>query len=142
MPAERRDYVARIRAAPTAREKIAIYAAALADIQPRLAPIYLAMREAVPTDPACAALWREVAERRAANMRLFAADLCSTGDVRDDLDDLDDLDDQTLADIVWSMNSAEFWTLLAHVRGWTAERLSAFIGEAWVRLLLRPNYAR
>lgn len=130
VPAEKRDYVMRVRAATTARDKIAIYAAALAEIQPRLAPLYLAVREAAPSDPACAALWREIADRRAGNMRLFAADLIATGDVRDELDE------ETLADIVWSMNSAEFWTLLAHERGWAPERLASFIADAWVRLLL------
>lgn len=136
VPAERRDYVARIRAAATAHEKITVYAAALVQIQSRLAPVHLAVREAAAADPDCAALWCEIAERRAVNMRLFIADLRTTGAVRDDLDD------DTLADIVWSMNSAEFWTLLTHDRGWEAHRVGEFIADAWVRLLLAPPTGR
>ena len=43
-----------------------------------------------------------LADRRAANMRLFAADLRSTGELRDDLAD------NEVADLVWSTNAAEF----------------------------------
>src|SRR5437870_615481 len=71
VPAEQRDYVARVRAAKGAREKIEAYVAALVDIQPRLAPVYLALRDAAATDPDSAATWREISERRARNMRAF-----------------------------------------------------------------------
>src|SRR5437667_153535 len=80
VPAEQRDYVARVRAAKGAREKIEAYVAALVDIQPRLAPVYLALRDAAATDPDSAATWREISERRARNMRAFAADLRATGE--------------------------------------------------------------
>ena len=69
VPAEQRDYVARIRAAKGARKKIETYVAALVEIQPRLAPVYLALRDAAATDPDSAATWREISERRARNMR-------------------------------------------------------------------------
>ncbi len=98
VPAEQRDYVARVRAAKGARKKIETYVAALVDIQPRLAPVYLALRAAAATDPDSAATWREISQRRARNMRAFAADLRATGELRTDLSDDD------IADIVWSMN--------------------------------------
>ena len=44
--AERRDYVRRIRQADTAGEKIAIYAAAIRPIQERIAPLFVALRDA------------------------------------------------------------------------------------------------
>ena len=89
VPAEQRDYVARIRAAKGARKKIEAYVAALVEIQPRLAPVYLALRDAAATDPDSAATWREISERRARNMRAFAADLRATGELRTDLSDED-----------------------------------------------------
>ena len=94
VPAGQRDYVARVRAAQGARQKIQAYAAALVDIQPRLAPVYLALRDAAATDPGSAATWREISQRRARNMRAFAADLRATGELRTDLSDDD------IADIV------------------------------------------
>ena len=50
VPAEERDYVAHVRAAPTAREALTIYAQAIAGIQERLAPVFVALRDAATTD--------------------------------------------------------------------------------------------
>jgi len=130
VPATQPDYVLRVRAAPTAREKIGIYAEAIAAIQTRLAPVFLALRDAATTDAVSRDLWREIGERRARNMRQFAADLRATGELRDDLSDDD------VADIVWSMNAAEYWVLLVHERGWTPQRFADWIVDAWTRLLL------
>jgi AcrR family transcriptional regulator len=130
VPAEERDYVRRIRAATTGREKIKIYAAALAEIGVRTAPVHRALAEAALTDPDCATLHAEIRTRRAANMRLFAADLRATGELRDDLSDGE------VADIVWSMNASEYRALLVDERGWSAERYGAWLADCWVRTLL------
>jgi len=131
VPAEQRDYVKRIVAAPTAGDKLTIYAYAITGIQERMAPVFLALRDAAATDQDCAALWDEIARRRAANMRTFAADLRATGELRDDLSD------DRVADIVWSMNAAEYWVLLVRERGWTAAEFAEWLIDAWTRLLLR-----
>lgn len=130
VPAEQRDYVHHIRAARTAREKITIYAQALTEIQQRLAPVFLALRDAAVTDPTCARLWRQIAQRRATNMHQFAADLRATGELRTDLSDDD------VADLIWSMNAPEYWTLLVHDRGWTPTRFRDQLIDTWTRLLL------
>jgi len=133
VPAQQRDYVMRVRAAATAREKITHYVTALVQIQDRLAPVFLALRDAGSTDPDSAALWQEIAQRRARNMREFAADLRGTGELRADLTDDD------IADIVWSMNGPEYWVLLVGERGWSGERFGAYLIDAWARLLLRQS---
>lgn len=130
VPAQERDYVRAIGAASTAGEKIDLYAAALARMGPRTAPVFLALRDAAARDPACAALHTEITERRAANMFLFARDLRATGELRDDLSD------EEVADIVWSTNAAEYYALLVLRRGWTPERYGAFLADAWRRVLL------
>jgi predicted trehalose synthase len=122
--------VARIRAADSAREMIALYAAAVAEIGVRMAPVHRALAEASVSDADCATLRAEISARRAANMRLFAADLRATGDLRTDLTDGE------VADIVWSMNAAEYRALLVGERGWTAERFGSWLADAWTRLLL------
>jgi AcrR family transcriptional regulator len=134
VPARQREYVARVRAAATAREKIAIYAAAVVEIQARLAPIFLALRDAAASDPGSAAEWERISRRRAANMREFAADLRATGDLRADLSD------DEVADVVWSMNGPEYWVLLVGDRGWSPERFGAFLADAWTRLLIVPAH--
>jgi hypothetical protein len=78
-----------------------------------------------------AALWREISERRAANMRLLVADLATTGLLRADLST-----DET-ADVIWSMNAAEYYDLLVRQRGWPPERFEAWLIDAWQRLWLR-----
>ena len=133
VPAEQRDYVARIRAAGTASAKIVLYAHAITAIQQRMAPVFLALRDAAVTDPDCAGLWAEISQRRAANMRAFAADLRITGELRDDL-----TDDQ-VADIIWSMNAAEYWTLLVRERGWRPEQFTQWLIDAWTRCLIQVS---
>jgi AcrR family transcriptional regulator len=130
VPAEQRDYVLRLREAKTAREKISIYAHALALIQPRLAPVYVALRDAAGTDRGCAELWEQISNRRAANMRKFIEDLSLTGELRTDRPSAE------LADAVWSMNGPEYWVLLVDQRGWTPEQFAGWLTDAWCRLLL------
>ena len=130
VPAEERDYVRQIRTTQGARAKLATYAEALGAILPRLAPIFLCLSEAAADDPDCASLRREISERRAANMRRFAADLRATGELRKDLSD------DEVADIVWSLNSSEYYALLVQQRGWSADRFAAWLADAWARLLL------
>jgi AcrR family transcriptional regulator len=130
VPAEERDYVKRIQASTDATEQLLIYAEAVTAIQGRLAPLFLSLREAATTDEDCAALWRSIASRRAQNMRLLAAQLRSTGQLRGDL-----TDDQ-VADILWSTNAAEYWDLLVTQRGWSPQAFRAWVFEVWTRTLL------
>jgi AcrR family transcriptional regulator len=128
--AEQRDYVKQIRAAPTASAKITAYTEALARLLPRTVPLLESLRAAGKTDAACREVYAAVRERRAANMRLFAADLRATGELRDDLDD------HTIADLVWSMNAPEYF-LLIRSRGWTPEQYAAMVRDVWIQTLLR-----
>jgi AcrR family transcriptional regulator len=130
VPADQRDYVQAIGAQPTARGKIEVYAAAVARLIPRTAPLQEALRKAGETDADCAATWQHLVSRRAANMRGFAAELRATGELRDDMPDED------VADLVWSTNATEYWLLLDQ-RGWTPARYEALLVSVWSRTLLR-----
>ena len=132
IPAEQRDYVRAVRAAPSARAKIALYAASLGEVMPRTAPLMDALRRAGHGDPGCAKAWARLSERRASNMVLFAADLRSTGDLREDLLDRD------VADIVWSTNGPEYWLQLRS-RDWSPKRYAELLDDLWCRLLLEPG---
>jgi AcrR family transcriptional regulator len=128
IPAEQRDYVRAIQAAPDAATKIAVYAAAITAIAPRLAPVLAIIQQATPDEPGLAAMWAGVAERRAANMRRFVADLASVAPLR--------LDPEQAADIVWATNATELYQLLVSQRGWTPDRYQRFLADTWHRLLL------
>jgi AcrR family transcriptional regulator len=128
IPAEHRDYVHAIQDAPDAHTKIAIYAGEIAAIAPRMALVLGIIQQAAPDEPDLAALWTEIAERRAANMRLFVADLAAVTPLR--------LDPDQAADIVWATNAAEMYQLLVGQRGWTPQRYERFLADTWQRLLL------
>jgi AcrR family transcriptional regulator len=131
--AEDRDYVRAIRAEGDAARKLKMYAAALGRIQPRLAPFIRVLQGAAPLDAELDAMWRSISERRASNMRLLAEDLAGTGQLRPDLSVA-----QT-ADVIWTMNSPEFYLLLVEQRGWSTKAFERWLGDAWIRLLLKPQ---
>jgi len=133
VPAEERDYVRAIRAEPDAARKLQIYAAALSRIQATLAPLFRVLQGAATLDPELNALWQEISQRRARNMRLFATDLAATERLRRDLT----ID--KAADIIWSMNSPEFYLLLVQERGWSPAEFEQWLSDAWIRLLLKPR---
>ncbi|MBV9508441.1 MAG: TetR/AcrR family transcriptional regulator [Acidobacteriia bacterium] len=132
VPAEQRDYVHAIRAEPDAARKIHIYADAMRVIQPRLAPLVRVLQGAAPLDPELKKLWASIAQRRADNMRSFIQDLAATGRLRSGISK------SKAADVVWSMNSPEFYSLLVEQRRWPLEEYAEWLRDAWVRLLLEP----
>ena len=130
IPAEQRDYVSAIRAEPDPRRKIAIYAHATREIHARLAPLLLALRDASTTEPDARAVWDEISERRAKNMRELAKDLESVDGIRAGLSIAE------AADTIWVTNSAEVYVLLTTERGWPPDRYERWLADTWSRLLL------
>jgi AcrR family transcriptional regulator len=130
VPAEERDYVRAIRAEPDAARKLALYAGAIGAIQPRLAPLFKVLETAAPLDSDLKSLWQAISRRRSANMRILAEELVATGQLRAGLSG------ELAADIIWSMNSPEFYLLLVEERGWSPETFASWLAQAWQRLLL------
>ncbi len=131
IPADEREYVRAIREEPDPARKLQIYANALADIQPRLAPLFQVLQTAASLDAGLGALWQEISSRRAANMRLLAKNLMATGRVRRELTE------SVVADVLWTMNSPEFYLLLVGQRGWSPQEFASWLTDAWPRLLLQ-----
>ena len=128
--AEERDYVQAIRAETDPAAKLAIYARAVRDTQARMAPLFLALRDASATEPDAAQVWREISGRRAANMRELARDLAHAGGLRAGLS----IDEA--ADTIWATNSSELYVLLTAERGWSPDRYQHWLADTWRRLLL------
>jgi len=63
-------------------------------------------------------------------MRLLASDLAATGRLQQHLSVA------RAADIIWSMNSPEFYLLLVEQRGWSPKEFEAWLADAWIHLLL------
>lgn len=132
IPATERDYVREVRAAGSGREKLETYAAAVAQLFPRSVPLMNALRDAGLGDPTCRALHTEVTERRARNMRLLAEELRATGDLRPGLAD------EVVADLIWSLNSPEWFTLITS-RGHSPQRYGELLADVLCRTLLRTG---
>lgn len=130
VPAEERDYVAQIRSEPDPRQKLRIYARASRDIHPRLAPLLAALRDASTTEPDAEEVWRQISDRRAANMVELAEDIRRAGGLRPDLTVTE------AADVIWATNSAELYLLLTGDRGWSADHYESWLADTWIRLLL------
>lgn len=127
--AEDRDYVRAVREAAAARDKLAAYAAALAERLPRTVPLQLALRDAGATDPECRTAYEGLTARRMANMRLLAADLRATGELRPELTD------ERVAVLIGTTNSAEFFDLVAR-QGCAPGDYAELVRDLWVRTLL------
>jgi AcrR family transcriptional regulator len=130
VPADERAYVRRIKAATGAAAKMELYALAVRVIGERLAPLYGVLAEAAPQVPELAVMRAEISARRAANMRRFAAELLSTGDLRPGTD-VDEI-----GDVVWSTSSPEMYALLVIGRGWSPERFERWLSDTWAKLFL------
>ncbi|MEZ5145286.1 MAG: helix-turn-helix domain-containing protein [Acidimicrobiales bacterium] len=128
--AEERDEVRALKAEPDAGRKLAIYAGAVRAIQERLAPLFLALRDASDTDAEARQVWEEIGRRRAANMRKLALELQGTGRLRPGLS----IDEA--ADTIWATNSSELYVLLTVDRGWSPERFERWLADLWQRQLL------
>ena len=133
--AEQRDYVTAIKAEPNPARKLILYAGAVRTIQARMAPLFLALRDAASTEPEAQQVWQDISNRRAANMRLLVRDLDAAGGLRTGLS----VDEA--ADTIWATNSSELYVLLTVERAWTPERYEEWLADTWHRLLL-PDKAR
>ncbi len=130
VPAEERDYVKAVLAEPDPARKLAIYASAVGAIQARMAPLLLALRDASATEPDAKEVWREISDRRAANMRKLAQDLQDAGGLRSGLS----VDEA--ADVIWATNSSDLYVLLTVEREWSPDRYKRWLADTWCRLLL------
>jgi AcrR family transcriptional regulator len=128
--AEERGYVTAMLAEPNPAKKLAIYAHAMREIQERMAPLFMALRDASSTEPEARQVWRETSDRRAANMRKLVRDLRDAGGLRKGLSI------EEAADVVWVTNSAELYVMLTVDRGWSPTRYERWLAGAWCRLLL------
>jgi len=130
VPILQRDYIAALRAEPSGRRKLEIYAAALTRIQERMSPLYLMIQQAAAVEPALAEVWQQLLDRRSRNMPLLIEHLQSAGILRNGLTV------QDAADTVWAVNSTEVYQLMTQTRGWSSAQYQRWLAEILIRLLL------
>lgn len=130
VPPEQRGYVQAMHDEREPPRKLAIYAAAMRDIQPRMAPLLLALRDAAATEPEAKTVWKEISDRRARNMRDLVLNLGPDGTLRAGVS----VDEA--ADTISATGSAEMFILLTDERGWSLDAYERWLADTWRRLLL------
>jgi len=128
--AEERDHIKAILVEPNPAKKLVIYARAVRETQQRMAPLFLALRDASSTEPEAHQVWQQISERRAANMHKLARDLRDSGGLRPGLSISE------AADVLWATNSSEMYVLLTVDRCWSPQRFERWLADTWHRLLL------
>jgi AcrR family transcriptional regulator len=129
-PLRDRARIEAIRAEPDAARQLDLYGALLADVNPRLAPVFALMREAAPAHPEIAQELARLNDDRLQGMSEFAGLLerrgalgggVSRGEARD---------------VLWTLNSPELYELMAARRGWSDRRYGRWIADALKAALL------
>ena len=133
IPPLERDYARQVLAERDPGQLIDIYARAMRLTQERLAVLFDVLGHAATTSPELAAYLSELIERRAHYTRMIAEHLAEIGGLREDTTV------QTAADVLFALNSSEFFLLLARDRDWQSEQFERWLADAWKRLLLPPS---
>ena len=123
-----------VRAAPDGRAKLAHYAAFLATVQARLAPLYLVIRGAAGADQDAADLWAGLGAQRLAGMTMLAEHLAESGVLASGRSM------QEARDELWALGAVEVYELLVGQRGWSPDRYRDWLVDVWAnRLLAEPG---
>ena len=136
VPVMRPEGVAEIRAEPDPRNKLRLFAGMARSTLERIAPIWQVLMEAAPTDAELSSVVAELQGRHVGNMRLFVIEnLGKAGPLHPEISE------KVAGDVLWAMNSPEFYRLLVVGRGWSGEMFENWLADAWQRLLLDDKIA-
>jgi hypothetical protein len=130
IPPLEREYARQVLSEQDPGRVIDIYARAMRLTQERLARLFDVLNHAATTAPELAAYLKELIERRALYTRMIADHLAEIGSLREDVPV------QTAADVLFALNSSEFFLLLARDRDWPPDHFERWLADAWKRLLL------
>lgn len=135
VPALERDIVRQARAESDPSKFLDMFAHYVRSLEERLAPLFAVLSEGARTDADLRAFAAELSSRRVGHMRAVVEDLAARGGLRADLSV------DMAADLIWIMNSPEFYLLCVRGRGWSPDLFEQWLADAWKRLLLPPQRA-
>jgi TetR/AcrR family transcriptional regulator, regulator of autoinduction and epiphytic fitness len=133
VPMSERPFVAEVAVLPDARAKLGRYAQHLVEVHARQAQVMLALAAAATADPDAATIWQKNIDDRRIGMTRFAAELASTGELRQD----HTVD--TAADVLWLAMDVRNYDWLVRRRGWSAERFQRWYVDTVAGALLTPQ---
>ena len=118
---------------PDPSRLLAGYAAVVAELAPRLAPVYRAIAGAADADPQAAKLWSELQEERRVGARGIARALDRLGELRNGLSR------SRAADILWILNDPGLHHKLVTERGWSEAAFRDWLTHSMQTQLLRAT---
>jgi hypothetical protein len=130
-----RDIVRQVRAEPDPSRILEMFAHTVRLLEERVAPLFAVLSDGAKTDPDLQAFAAELSSRRVGHMRVFVEDLAGKGGLRGGLSV------DMAADVIWVMNSPEFFLLCVRDRGWSPELFEHWLADTWKRLLLPAEAA-
>ena len=110
--------------------QIELFADDIYEIMSRVAPLFDVMRGAAKTEPDVAEMLKNMLSARVHGMLAFVRALAKNGPLREGLTP------ERAAETVWTLTSAEVFTLLKTHRGWSAEVHKRWLADSLTRLLL------
>jgi len=125
-----RPPVQELLADPDPHQRLDRFAALLADLMARTAPVHRLLADAARSDPEAAGLLAEISRQRQEGQRRIARSLARSGALRPELRERD------AADVIHALASPEVYGLLVLDRGWTGERYERWISDALRQQLL------
>ena len=134
VPPAQRKGVAEIHAEPDARRKVRLFAAMVRPMLERLAPIWQVVLEAAPNDAELRSVVADL-QGHVGSMRTVIEHITEAGRLRPEISK------DVARDVLWAMNSPEFYRLLVVGRGWSGESFENWLADAWQRLLLDDQVA-
>lgn len=110
--------------------QIELFVDGIYEIMSRVAPLFGVMRAAAKTEPEIAEMLQNMLKARLQGMKAFVHALMKNGPLRDRLTA------NKAAETVWTLTSAEVFTLLRQDRNWSAQDHKQWLVDSLTRLLL------
>ena len=132
IPLPQRAEATAARLEPNQRRSISLYAAMIANIGERLAPIYEVFRAAAAGDPQIGTLWLDIQAERFKGARGYVGLLPDKGPLRPELDA------NSAGDIVWVLIDASLYHRLVIERGWDKAKFQTWLSSTLETQLLSP----
>lgn len=113
--------------------QIKLFAADMAQIMGRVAPILEVMRSAAKIEPEIDEMFHTLLNERVEGMKFFIHALAANSPLRAGLTI------EAAAETVWALTSGEVYTLLVKDRGWPVDKYCSWLATAFSQLLLPSN---
>lgn len=97
----------------------------------RIVPFLLAVQAAASAEPVAAEMLAEIGRQRFAGLGVMAREAAATGQLG--------VSEEECHEVIWAMSDGMLWNRLVNERGWSDERFASWLGETWVRLLVRAG---